>query len=58
MKSGVKTSEFWVAILVGPIVAVIKSVWPEAPTQEITMVLGAAIAYIVSRTVVKAKNGG
>jgi len=58
MKTGVKTSEFWVALLVGPIIALIKTVWPDAPEAEINTVLVAAIAYIVGRSAIKVKNGG
>lgn len=52
-KPGVKTSEFWVGILTGPVVAAIAAfmVYIEAPLPEHVLVtfVAPSVAYIIGR---------
>ena len=55
MKAGVKTSEFWVAIL-GAILPVLNSqLGLHIPTDQVMTILGLLASYVVSRSVVKAR---
>lgn len=51
---GLKTSEFWVAVAVPVIIAGAKLLDIEFDTAALTSVVTTAIAYILSRTAVKA----
>lgn len=59
MKSGIKTTEFWVTLISGIIVAVCNAFKVDPQVRDAIVKL--AIAYITSRTAVKmldgAKNG-
>lgn len=56
VKAGIKTSEFWVALLAAIIPVVNQHLGLNLPTEAILSIAGIAIAYIFGRSIVK-KNG-
>lgn len=53
MKSGIKTSEFWVSIVCAALGALAVSTNFVTDMDQFTAVFGAPIAYIVSRGIAK-----
>lgn len=56
IKSGIKTSEFWVGVLAALLPFFDKFFDLRLPTEHILGSIGVIISYILSRTVVKAKS--
>lgn len=59
MKSGIKTTEFWVTILavVGPVLALITDKIPQDNIWSVVVgSIGAVIAYVTGRSIVKSKS--
>ena len=54
MVSGVKTSEFWVAIIAPVIIAGSKLMGIDLDDAAVVSIVTSAVAYILSRAVVKA----
>ena len=57
MKSGFKTSEFWVAVIFANLVVFKEHIVPGLPVETIMVVAAPVVAYVFGRSWIKARNG-
>lgn len=58
VKAGIKTSEFWLALIAALIPVVNQHLGLNLPGEAILSIAGIAIAYIFGRSIVKKDGGG